>query len=55
MGDCTVFTILETMKILKISRSTLMNLLVSKKLKSSRAGARYLISSDAIKEFLKGA
>ena len=50
-----VFTVKETMKILKISRCTLMGLLESKKIRSVRAGARWIIPAEAIKNYLQGA
>jgi len=58
MGDCKVYTLKETMEILKLSRSTMMPLLVSGKIKGIRSSettrAKWLITSDAIKEFLTG-
>ena len=59
MGDCTVYTLKEAMAILKLSRSTLLPLLVSGKIKGIRSSettkAKWLITSDAIKNFLQGA
>ena len=55
MGDNTVFTIKETMEVLKISRVTVMALIKSQKIKGVRANAKWLITSDSIKSFLQGA
>lgn len=48
-----VNTIAETCKILKISRNTVMSLISSGQLKAIKAGARYLITGQAIEGFLK--
>ena len=50
-----VYTIKEAMQILRVSRMTLMKLLEAKKLRSVRVGARWLIPTDAMKDFLQGA
>ena len=50
-----VFTIQETAVILKIARCTLLKLLKNKKIRGVRAGAKWIIPADAIKDFLKGA
>ena len=50
-----VYTVQETAVMLKIARCTLLKLLKNKTLKGVRAGARWIISADAIKDYLKGA
>ena len=50
-----VYSIKEIMQILKISRMTTMKILESRQLKSVRAGARYLVSAENLKNYLQGA
>ena len=49
-----VLTVTDVKKILKVSRSTVMSLLESSKIKSVRAGARWLITRNAVDDFLNG-
>lgn len=48
----SVYSVKDVMKILGLARNTLMSLLTTNKIRSVRAGRRWLISSAAIDEFL---
>jgi len=50
-----VFTITETQEALGLARNTVMSLINNGKLRAVRAGRRWLIPSEAIDAYLRGA
>lgn len=52
--DIKVYTLPETAELLKVSRVSLLNYIKAGKLKAKKAVGRWLITEDAIKEFIGG-
>ena len=52
MSDIKVYTLAETAKLLKVSRVSLLKYIKEGKIKAKKAVGRWLITEDAIKEFI---
>lgn len=52
MDDIKVYTLTEVSKILKVSRVSLLKYIKTGKLKAKKAVGRWLITEDALKEFV---